>query len=84
MDYVLGIDVGTTGTKSGLFSMDGKLVDIEYAGYPITYPQEGLAEQNAQDWWKALVYTAGTVVRRTGKGKARLVSRFFPRNAGEG
>ena len=70
MDYVLGIDVGTTGTKSGLFSTEGKLVDIAYADYPITYPKEGWAEQNALDWWVALVNTAGTVVRRTGKANA--------------
>ena len=70
MDYVLGIDVGTTGTKSGLFSGDGKLIDVEYASYPIAYPEEGWAEQNPKAWWEALINTTRTVVERTGKGSA--------------
>jgi xylulokinase len=70
MDYVLGIDVGTTGTKSALFSGDGKLVDIEYTSYPISYPEEGWAEQDPQHWWEALVKTTRAVVERTGKGSA--------------
>ncbi|GAI15112.1 unnamed protein product, partial [marine sediment metagenome] len=46
MDYILGIDIGTTGTKSALFSADGCFVDSRYISYPITYPKEGWAEQN--------------------------------------
>jgi xylulokinase len=70
MDYVVGIDVGTTGTKSALFSGDGELVDIEYTSYPIAYPEEGWAEQDPQHWWEALSKTTRTVVERTGKGSA--------------
>lgn len=70
MDYVLGIDVGTTGTKSALFTGDGELVDIEYTSYPIAYPEEGWAEQDPQHWWEALAKTTRTVVERTGKGSA--------------
>ena len=75
MDYVLGIDVGTTGTKSALFSVDGELVDIEYLSYPLTYPQEGWAEQNPQDWWEALSETTRAVVKRAGvKESVRALS----------
>ena len=70
MDYVLGIDVGTTGTKSALFSADGTLIDVEYASYPIAYPEEGWAEQSPQAWWQALVTTSRKVVERTGKKSA--------------
>jgi len=69
MEYVLGIDVGTTGTKSVLFTGDGELSDIEYISYPITSPQEGWAEQKPQDGWQALTETAQAVVRRNGSGK---------------
>ena len=65
MDYILGIDIGTTGTKSALFSADGCLVDSRHISYPITYPKEGWAEQNPEDWWNALVGTVRALV--TGK-----------------
>jgi xylulokinase len=70
LDYVLGIDVGTTGTKSALFSGVGELVDIEYTSYPIAYPEEGWAEQDPQHWWEALTNTTRAVVEKTGKGSS--------------
>jgi xylulokinase len=70
MDYVLGIDVGTTGTKSGLFSSNGNLVDMEYMPYPIRYPKEGWAEQNPLDWWEAVLNTVRAVVGRAAAGNA--------------
>ena len=57
MKYLLGIDVGTTGTKTLLFSADGALIGHAYRGYPISNPQVGWSEQNAEDWWQAVVET---------------------------
>ncbi len=68
VEYVLGIDVGTSGTKSALFTRDGKLVDLAYQSYRIDYPGEGRAEQETGDWWNGLVQTAGLVVRRNDAG----------------
>jgi xylulokinase len=73
MDYVLGIDVGTTGTKSALFCANGTLVDIEYASYPLTYPREGWVQQNPHDWWQALSKTTRVVVKRS-EARNRVVS----------
>ncbi|MBN2323572.1 MAG: hypothetical protein JXQ30_07555 [Spirochaetes bacterium] len=64
MDHLLGIDVGTTGTKSALFTEDGRFVDIEYRAYPISYPEKGWAEQDPEDWWNALCGTVRAVVKR--------------------
>lgn len=70
MEYVLGIDAGTTGTKSALFTAQGELIDLEYRSYPLTYPQEGWVEQRPQDWWAALKETVRTVVRRSRAGSS--------------
>ena len=61
MKYLLGIDVGTTGTKMLLFADDGKLVGHAYRGYPISNPQVGWCEQDAEDWWQAVVETVREV-----------------------
>jgi len=64
MDCLLGIDIGTTGTKSALFTVNGDFVDSDYQSYPITYPGEDRAEQDPGDWWNALVCTVRVVVSR--------------------
>ena len=45
--YLLGIDVGTTGTKTLLFSAEGQLLGHAYRPYPLHQPQVGRSEQNA-------------------------------------
>lgn len=64
MTHFLGIDIGTSGTKTGLFTDEGTLVDSASCGYELQYPQPGWVEQNPQDWWDALVRTVRTVVSR--------------------
>ena len=61
MKYLLGIDVGTTGTKTLLFSQEGTLLGHAYRPYPMHTPKVGWSEQNAQDWWNAVVETVREV-----------------------
>lgn len=55
MAYILGIDIGTSGTKTALFSENGKCVSAVVCGYPMNTPQNGYAEQDPLDWWSAVV-----------------------------
>lgn len=55
--YLLGVDVGTTGTKAMLFSENGKVISHAYKGYSLSTPSIGLSEQNAEDWYDAVVET---------------------------
>jgi sugar (pentulose or hexulose) kinase len=64
MRYLLGIDIGTNGTKSVLFDEEGGFVDLAYRGYELLYPREGWVEQRAQDWWGALVETVRELLGR--------------------
>jgi len=59
--YLLGIDVGTTGTKTLLFCTDGTLLGHAYRPYPTDTPKPGISEQNAEDWWNAVVDTVREV-----------------------
>ena len=59
--YLLGIDVGTTGTKTILFSADGKILGHAYRGYSISAPRVSWSEQRAEDWWDAVVATVREV-----------------------
>ena len=66
MTYVLGIDIGTSGTKTILF--DEKGVDISSASkeYPLYQPQIGWAEQKPEDWWDAVVVTISAAIKKSG------------------
>ena len=56
MKCVLGIDVGTTGTKTLLIRQDGKVVGSGYQGYELIADKGGVIEQDADAWWRAAVY----------------------------
>lgn len=59
--YLLGIDVGTTGTKTLLFRSDGLLIGHAYRPYGMQTPKVGWSEQDPNDWWNAVVDTVHEV-----------------------
>ena len=60
MAYVIGIDVGTSGTKGLLVAESGRIAAAASVEYGMTTPQPGWAEQEPEDWWRA----AATVIRK--------------------
>ena len=64
--YLLGIDVGTTGTKTLLFTETGELVAHAYRSYPLSAPRVSESEQNPLDWWRAIVETVREIVEAEG------------------
>lgn len=61
--YLLGIDVGTTGTKGMLLSETGEQMGHAYVGYPMQTPGVCRNEQQAEDWWQALVEVTHALVK---------------------
>jgi xylulokinase len=53
--YLLGIDIGGTGTKAGVFSIDGTLAGSGYGEYQMISTVPGQAEHDAEGWWQATV-----------------------------
>lgn len=64
MSYYLGIDVGTSGTKTLLIDRAGSVLAESTAEYPMAQPKPGWTEQDPEDWWKATVKTVRAVVRQ--------------------
>lgn len=54
---VIGIDVGTSGTKTIAVDQDGRILASALASYPLYTPQAGWNEQAPEDWWQAAVET---------------------------
>lgn len=55
MAYLLGIDIGTSGTKTVIFDELGVVIAASTIEYPLYQPNNGWAEQNPEDWWQAVV-----------------------------
>ena len=51
---LLGIDIGTTGTKAAIFNLGGQLQAIGHSEYEVSIPNSGWAEQDPEIWWKAV------------------------------
>lgn len=57
MNYTIGIDIGTSATKTALYDAQGQVVAEASKEYPLSQPHNGWAEQNPEDWWDAVVST---------------------------
>jgi xylulokinase len=55
--YLLGIDLGTMGVKSTIYTIDGKVVGSSYKEYPLDSPYPGWAQQDQNLWWKSTIST---------------------------
>jgi len=66
MKYLIGIDLGTSGTKTVLFDIDGKAIASATEEYPLHQPQNGWAEQDPADWWNACVLTLKSIFSQSG------------------
>ena len=64
--YLLGIDLGTSGTKTVLFHRDGSVAASSTVEYPMSQPENGWAEQAPEDWWNAAVQTISAVLKKSG------------------
>ncbi|WAM35752.1 xylulokinase [Caldicellulosiruptor acetigenus] len=63
--YFIGIDVGTSGTKTILIDSKGKILASATFEYPLYQPQIGWAEQNPEDWWDASVKGIKAVLEKS-------------------
>ena len=49
----LGIDLGTSSVKIIIMDQSGDIVDSTSKDYEVSYPKDGWAEQNPEDWWES-------------------------------
>ena len=64
--YLLGCDIGTSGTKSVLFTLSGRPVASSTFEYPLYQPQNGYAEQDPRDYAEAAFASIRDVLAKSG------------------
>lgn len=74
MKYVLGIDIGTSGTKTVLFDEKGTAISSALCEYPMSQPHNGWAEQDPKDWWNAVCTTVSQVVKDSNVPTEKIIA----------
>ncbi len=74
MSYLLGIDVGTGGSKAVLVDDDGAVVADTTTEYPLSTPKPLWSEQHPHDWWRATVGSIRTVLERANVAADRVAA----------
>ena len=54
-NFLLGIDIGTSACKVAVFDTKGEVLAQSNQPYKVYYPNPGWAEQDANEWWEAIV-----------------------------
>jgi len=64
--YLLGIDVGTSGTKALICDEGGTILAGETVEHPSYHPKPLWSEQQPQDWWQTTVASVRKAVAQAG------------------
>ena len=62
--YIISHDMGTSADKAILVTVYGEIIDSVTEDYPLFHPLPGFAEQNPEDWWKAVGLTTRIVMQK--------------------
>jgi xylulokinase len=64
MSYLLGIDIGTSGTKTLLCDYTGNVLATATDEHGISSPQPGWSEQDPLEWWRATCTATKAVLKK--------------------
>ncbi len=83
--YLIGVDLGTSGTKAALYQIDGKLVSEAFVEVPLFYPKPGVVEQESDHFYTSAAQTVKKCVESSGvEPKAIAAIAFDSQMAGVG
>ncbi len=75
--YVLGTDIGTTGTKTVLFDLAGTVVSKASSEYPLLSPTPDTAEQDPDEIFQAVLRTIQQVMQTSGIAPTAVICLSF-------
>ncbi|MGP1385792.1 MAG: gluconokinase [Thainema sp.] len=77
LEYIIGIDIGTTSTKVVLFSSSGEMIDQHAIGYPLLSPQPEVQEQEPEVIYQAVVRSIQLVIQKNPTCVSTLIGLSF-------
>ena len=75
--YLIGVDLGTSATKSALYTFDGKLVADSTTEVKLYYPKPGIVEQETQDFYTSAAQTVRNCIKESGVDPTEIAAIAF-------
>jgi len=72
-ELVLGIDMGTTGVRVGIFDMEGTPVVFCEENYRLYTPHSGWAEQDPNEWWECICKASKRAIMQMNINPERII-----------
>lgn len=72
-DTILGIDIGGTGCKAGVYSLTGDCLGKGYTEYSMISTVPGQAEHDAEGWWQALIKAVRSAIAEINPSTIRAI-----------
>jgi xylulokinase len=73
-DHVIGIDIGTTGTKTGIYDQDGRLVGDAFEESILRHPGPGQVEQDPEEIFGSAVRTVRAALEKSSIDGSRVAA----------
>ncbi|PZA07507.1 xylulokinase [Meiothermus sp. Pnk-1] len=71
---LLGLDIGTSGCKGLLVSLEGRVLGAQSAEHPLLVPRPGWAEQEPEVWWEASVAVLKRLAEQAEEQKIEILA----------
>lgn len=73
-DHVIGVDIGTTGTKTGIYDSDGRLKGEAFEESILRYPRPGQVEQDPEEIFQSVLRTVKAAMARADLAPDRIAA----------
>ncbi|PZO38994.1 MAG: glycerol kinase [Shackletoniella antarctica] len=65
-NYIMALDLGTTGNRAIIFDREGAIAGQAYRELTQYYPQPGWVEHNAREIWEEIEWAMGSAISKAG------------------
>jgi xylulokinase len=76
-EYIVAHDVGTSRNKAVLIDSLGRVHGSASAPYPVHFPHPDWAEQEPEDWWRAVSTTTRRLLEESGVPPRHVVAMIY-------
>ena len=73
-DHVIGVDIGTTGTKTGIYDSDGRLKGEAFEESILRYPRPGQVEQDPEEIFQSVLRTVKAAMAQADLAPDRIAA----------
>ncbi len=75
--YLIGVDLGTMGTKAAIFDIDGNLLALAFEESKLIYPKPGWVEQDPDDFYLSSLRTIKECLQKSGVEPGQVAALAF-------